>query len=311
MRSFLPVAAFCLPLMLACSPYTFTLSVDLRNSTPSGLSLSGKNISVVSLDNGQRGDSLFLAAISDCFAEQLEKDYYGGQQRIGVYRMFRESQNAAPSKESMLRYLLETGSDIVFAFTLNSMGPASYGNVSRTGMAAPSDSAFVRSATVPFDLALYVYDSMYQKDTVLTFLGNSDAVLNIYTSENETPQTVLEDKLDSMLPVQGTAVGRQASRIFLSEWKQTDFSLYHYDTELWMEASNAAADFNWKKAMDGWMSMLDTPNLQKRSCLEYNLAVANTILGDKSLASAWLDRSDTDYPLPQSSVLRRRINKMK
>ena len=215
MRRFLPVAAFCLPLMLACSPYTFTLSVDLRNATPSGLSLSGKNISVVSLDNGQRGDSLFLAGVSDSFAEQLEKDYYGGQQRIGVYRMLRGSQNAAPSKEAMLDYLIQTGGDVVFAFTLNSMGPVSYGNVSRTGMAVSSDSAFVRSATVPFDLALYVYDSMYQKDTVLTFLGNSDAVLNIYTSENETPQTVLEDKLDSMLPVQGTAVGRQASRIFL------------------------------------------------------------------------------------------------
>ena len=34
-------------------------------------------------------------------------------------------------------------------------------------------------------------------------------------------------------------------------------------------------------------------------------------LSDKSLAGAWLDRSDADYLLPQSSALRRRINKMK
>ncbi|MGN0189175.1 MAG: hypothetical protein ACI395_06640 [Candidatus Cryptobacteroides sp.] len=311
MRRFLPVAAVCLPLMLACSPYTFTLSVELRDTTPSGLNLSGKNISVVSLDNGERGDSLFLAGVSESFVGQLEKDYFWGEQRVGLFRILKDAKQTEPSKETMLDYLIESGSDVVFAFSLNSMGPVSFGNMVQSGMIDSADSAFVLEAAVPFDIALYVYDSMAQKDTVLTFLGNSEVRPKVYTSGKDVSVSVLEDKVMSSMFVQGLAVGRQSSRIFLSEWKQTDFSLYHYDSGTWLEASRAAADYDWRKAMDGWMSMLDTPNLQKRSCLEYNLAVVNAIIGEKSLAQSWLDRSDADYPLPQSSSLRRRINKMR
>ncbi|MGN1045751.1 MAG: DUF6340 family protein [Candidatus Cryptobacteroides sp.] len=310
MRRFLPAVAVCLPLMLACSPYTFTLSVELRDTTASGLNLSGKNISVVSLDNGEKGDSLFLAGVSESFAGQLEKDYFGGEQRVGLFRMLKDAERTAPSKEMMLDYLIQTGSDVVFAFTLDSMGPVSFGNAIRSGIKDSVDSAFVIEATVPFDIAVHVYDSMQKKDTVMTFLGSSKALPKIYSSGKDSSEAALTDKVAASLFAQGTAVGRQASRIFLSEWKQTDFTLYHSDTEVWMAASQAAADYNWKKAMDGWMSMLDTPNLQKRSCLEFNLAVANTIIGEKALAKAWLDRSDADYLLPQSSSLRRRIDRM-
>lgn len=315
MRLLLPFA-LCLPLFFACSPYTFDLRVDLREASLSGLTLAGKNVSVVSLDNGAQGDSLFLSGVAENFASQLEKDYFGGNRRIGLFRMLRTSTRGNISKAVMLDYLIETGSDVVFVFTLKSLGPVSYGDAVQSapdgasGKVFSADSAYVIEAKVPFDLSLSVYDAMYQKDTVLVYNGVSEVSSRIYSSGSESRE-VLDEKVLASLRTAGENIGRQASRIFKSEWRTMDFTLYNLDTEAWSEASSAAYNFEWKKAMEGWISLLDTPDLQKRSCLEYNLAVVNAILGQKSLALEWLDRSDADYHLPTSSALRLRLNRMK
>lgn len=308
MRRFLPVVAV-LALMSACSPYTFNLSVDLRYSTPSGLNLAGKNLSVVSYDNGTRSDSLFLSGVCENFARRLESDYFSGQRRIGVFRAQKNNSRQVPSKQMMLDFLIESGSDLVFLFTLDSLGPVTSGDLQASGITS-ADSAFFFEAKIPTDIVLYIYDSMYKRDTVLSYRGSSETVSRIYTSGGES-SVALNDKIVSSMQTAGAGIGRQASNIFLSEWKTVEFPLYHYDSGEWITASDAALNFNWRKAMDVWMSMLDTPNLQKRSCLEYNLAVASTIIGEKALAKAWLDRSDADCLLPQSSSLRRRIDRMR
>ena len=59
--------------------------------------------------------------------------------------------------------------------------------------------------------------------------------------------------------------------------------------------------------MDIWMGLLDTPNILKRSCAEYNIAVACYMLGDYALAEEWLDRSEQDNELPVTDALRKRI----
>ena len=46
----------------------------------------------------------------------------------------------------------------------------------------------------------------------------------------------------------------------------------------------------------------------KRSCAEYNIAIACLMLGDAELAIEWLDRSDADCNLPMSEALRKRIS---
>ena len=60
--------------------------------------------------------------------------------------------------------------------------------------------------------------------------------------------------------------------------------------------------------MDIWLELLSSKDMLKRSCAEYNIAVACYMLGDLDLASEWLDRSDTDNRLAQSDALRKRIN---
>lgn len=57
------------------------------------------------------------------------------------------------------------------------------------------------------------------------------------------------------------------------------------------------------------MTLLDTGNIEKRACLEYNIATACLLLGQKSLAAEWLDRSDKDMKRPSSDWLRKKIEK--
>jgi hypothetical protein len=64
--------------------------------------------------------------------------------------------------------------------------------------------------------------------------------------------------------------------------------------------------------MDQWFKLLDSYDLMKRACAEYNIAVACYMLGDYALAEQWLDRSDADNKLPNmSDSFRKRLDSRK
>ena len=75
-----------------------------------------------------------------------------------------------------------------------------------------------------------------------------------------------------------------------------------------LEAAVAASDYRWKDALDIWISLTSTNNLQKRSCAEYNIAVACYMMREYGLALEWLDRSDADYPVAEARSLRQKIS---
>ncbi|MCM1198389.1 MAG: DUF6340 family protein [Clostridium sp.] len=301
-----------LPAMAAavsCSPSTFNLGLEMRSPSTSGLSLGNKDLSVVYLDNGRQADSIFLANVSEGFAQSLEKDYFGGNEVIGIYRVDKVQDEDYLSRDAMVRMLVETGSDVTFLFDLVSMGEPSFSIPEKVAAPVSADSAYFVEASIPFAIKLYTYDAMNAQDTVLVFNGKSTAKAPVYTDGAES-RAVLAQKALKSLDEPGYTTGRQCSNIFLSQWEKANFTMYYYGSEDWYTASQAAYDYNWKKAMDIWISMLDTKNLQKRSCLEYNIAAVNYILGQKSLASQWLDRSDVDFRLPESGKLRAKINRM-
>ena len=74
------------------------------------------------------------------------------------------------------------------------------------------------------------------------------------------------------------------------------------------KALEKAEAYDWKGAMDIWIDLLDTGDMLKRSCAEYDIAVACYMLGDYPLAIEWLDLSDKDNKLPISDALRKRID---
>ena len=61
--------------------------------------------------------------------------------------------------------------------------------------------------------------------------------------------------------------------------------------------------------MDIWFDCLDTNDVMKRACAEYNIAVACYMLGDFSLADQWLKKSMDDNDMPtMTDALRKRID---
>ena len=101
--------------------------------------------------------------------------------------------------------------------------------------------------------------------------------------------------------------GELVSSSFKSQWKHEQYSVIYYENDKWYKALEKAAAYDWKGAMDMWMEFLPVSDMMKRSCAEYNIAVACYMLGDYELASEWLDRSDNDNLLPLSDGLRKRI----
>jgi hypothetical protein len=57
-------------------------------------------------------------------------------------------------------------------------------------------------------------------------------------------------------------------------------------------------EYDWLGAMEIWLSLLDTNDLLKRACAEYNIAVACYMLGDFELADEWLEKSKADNNMP-------------
>ena len=100
----------------------------------------------------------------------------------------------------------------------------------------------------------------------------------------------------------------QLSSSFKSQWKHEQYSIFYFETDKWYKALELADAYDWRGAMDIWLELLSSKDMLKRSCAEYNIAVACYMLGDLDLASEWLDRSDTDNRLAQSDALRKRIN---
>ena len=285
------------------------MSVDMRTPSKSGLSLGNKNLSVIYLDKGESRDSIFISSVAEGFAQSLEKDYFSGEQAIGIYRVSQGKDADYASKDSLVNLLVETGSDVAFVFDLVDMGETSLTKEVRVAAPTSADSMYVAEASTPFTVKLYSYDAMNAKDTVVTFTGKSSARTSVYTSGAETEDALMAKAVNTMSEA-GLATGIQSSNIFLSTWKQSRFTFYYYDADIWYKASQAAYDYDWKTAIDVWMSLMDTKDLRKRSCIEYNLAVTFYILGQKSIASQWLDRSDADYMLPESAFVRSRINSL-
>lgn len=261
-------------LAVSCGPTYFSLGVDMRNPTRSGIDLSGKNISVTYLDDGR--DSVFMSSVAEGFTLALEKDYYNGEPHIGMYRIEKEETADYASRDSMVSLLMDTGVDVAFLFDLKSIGK-------------PEDSV----SEIPFEISLYVYDAMNQKDTVRIFKGDSSLKQAVDVGE------------------QGLEVGRTSAHPFVSAWSNQRFVFYYYDTGgVWNLAAEYVSEYRFKEAVDIWMSLLDTGNMRKRAYAEYNIAAVCCITGEKGLAAEWLDRADADYPVPYSYSLRTKISSL-
>lgn len=256
--------------LISCSPSRHAIQVEMRYPSKSGIELAGKIISVVYLvDDDFTGDN-FNAGMAEGFASELERDYGTGEGSVGIYSL-KNTGGRYSHKDTLVNLLMDTGSDAVFLFDKPGMSPAG-------------------DKLMKFSVKLYCFDAMNRNENVYSFTGTK--VIN--TSSDDFINEAVKS-------------GETVAATFKSQWKHEQYSVIYYENEKWYKALEKAAEYDWKGAMDMWMGFLSTPDMMKRACAEYNIAVACYMLGDYDLASEWLDRSDHDNQLPLSDALRKRI----
>ncbi|MBR5015883.1 MAG: hypothetical protein IKX52_03605, partial [Clostridia bacterium] len=74
-------------LAAACSPQIYPMHLELRQPSKSGLDLSRKSMSIVYMDSTLPADTLFGRTAASALARNLESDYFGSEEEIGLYRV--------------------------------------------------------------------------------------------------------------------------------------------------------------------------------------------------------------------------------
>lgn len=274
MKHLYTLLLLCSLLVSACGPSRHAVQVEMRYPSRSGIELFGKVVSVVYVTDGNETGDAYNAAMAEGFAVELEEDYGTGEGSVGVYSLQDQGGNYS-QKDTLINLLMDTDCDVVFVFD-------------KVGVQSVGDN------TYKFNIKLYCFDGMNKDEKVFTFVGND--VVNVSV-----------DKLSK----EANMTGEVIAGTFKSQWKHEQYSIVYYENEKWYNALLRAENYDWKGAMDIWMAQLSTNDLYKRSCAEYNIAVACYMLGDYNLATEWLDRSDQDNLLPVSDALRKRINARK
>lgn len=305
-RFLLPAIAACL-MAVSCGPMKHAIHVEMRHPSKAGVDLAGKVVSVVYLENDDAVADDFNEAMADGFAYSLEEDYGTGNGSIGIYRMRKSDGGNYASKDSLFNILMDTGADIVFLFDTVSFGNITVGGPSKVAYKTSPDSSYVNSASIPFTMKMYCYDGMNKDDKVQAFGGTSMARMEVY-SNGKDDSTIARAKAFKALGAEGWNAGKEVAESFRSQWKHEQYSIVYYDNEKWYKALMQAEQYDWKGAIDTWITLLQTNDLMKRSCAEFNISVACYMLGDYQLAKEWLDRSDEDNKLPISDAMRKRID---
>lgn len=306
----LSISALALMMFVACAPSKYTMHLETRYPSKSGLDLAGKNVSVIYLENGTEFKDGFSASMAESLAYNLEKDYGTGEGSVGVFRMTKSAGGDYASKDTLFNLLMDTGSDLVFLIDTIRFGEMTVGGPSKVSYATVPDSSTVNLGSIPFNLRLYSYDAMNVSEEVKNFGGTAIAQPEVYSNGTLSSEQ-LKAGAYKALPAEGWAAGEMLSKSFASQWKVEGYSIIYFDSPKWIAAAEKADQLDWKGAMDIWFELLDSKDVLKRSSAAYNIALSCYMLGDYKLAEEWLDLSDKDSELPLSSALRTRIQERK
>lgn len=306
MKLFKVLMPFAALAAVACGPSRHAVQVEMRYPSKAGIDLVGKNVSVVYLENKDRAAAEFNSHMADGFAYALEEEYGTGEGSVAIYSMDRSSKGNYAHKDTLFNLLMDTGADVVFLIDTVKLGSMRVDGATRVASTTSRDSSYLSVAHMPFTMKMYSFDSMDKTATVKNYGGSSEAQPIVY-SDGKDSSAEQYAKARASLPSAAWDVGKEISESFKSQWKHEQYSITYFDSEKWYQALDRAEAYDWKGAMDVWMELLKTNDLMRRSCAEYNIAVACYMLGDYGLASEWLDLSDEDNLLPLSDALRKRI----
>lgn len=283
----------------SCDPQAFSMNVEMRYPSSSGMSIDGKSVAVVYLNEDSAKDSVFNECLANGFASAIEKNYFNGAEAVNLYKMPKVGGGVYSNADTLINLIVDTGCDIVFLFDA-----PEFGNV-QIKEQKTSTSGTYYPVSVPVAIKLYGFDSLSGSDTVHVWTGTRMLSANM---EASLGRQAAADSLWNRIGSSAENLGEVSARTFAPVWKEETYTFIYYESpEAWLAAAQYASDYKWNEAMKVWISLLDTNNTMKRSCAEYNIATACFLMGDNELALKWLNSSDEDYPISLSKTLRKRI----
>lgn len=283
----------------SCDPQAFSMNVEMRYPSSSGMSIDGKSVAVVYLNEDSAKDSVFNECLANGFASAIEKNYFNGAEAVNLYKMPKVGGGVYSNADTLINLIVDTGCDIVFLFDA-----PEFGNV-QIKEQKTSTSGTYYPVSVPVAVKLYGFDSLSGSDTVRVWTGTRMLSANM---EASLGRQAAADSLWNRIGSSAENLGEVSARTFAPVWKEETYSFIYYESpEAWLAAAQYASDYKWNEAMKVWISLLDTNNPMKRSCAEYNIATACFLMGDNELALKWLNSSDEDYPISLSKTLLKRI----
>lgn len=283
----------------SCDPQAFSMNVEMRYPSSSGMSIDGKSVAVVYLNEDSAKDSVFNECLANGFASAIEKNYFNGAEAVNLYKMPKVGGGVYSNADTLINLIVDTGCDIVFLFDA-----PEFGNV-QIKEQKTSTSGTYYPVSIPVAIKLYGFDSLSGSDTVRVWTGTRMLSANM---EASLGRQAAADSLWNRIGSSAENLGEVSARTFAPVWKEETYTFIYYESpEAWLTAAQYASDYKWNEAMKVWISLLDTNNTMKRSCAEYNIATACFLMGDNELALKWLNSSDEDYPISLSKALRKRI----
>ena len=283
----------------SCDPQAFSMNVEMRYPSSSGMSIDGKSVAVVYLNEDSAKDSVFNECLANGFASAIEKNYFNGAEAVNLYKMPKVVGGVYSNADTLINLIVDTGCDSVFLFYA-----PEFGNV-QIKEQKTSTSGTYYPVSVPVAIKLYGFDSLSGSDTVHVWTGTRMLSANM---EASLGRQAAADSLWNRIGSSAENLGEVSARTFAPVWKEETYTFIYYESpEAWLAAAQYASDYKWNEAMKVWISLLDTNNTMKRSCAEYNIATACFLMGDNELALKWLNSSDEDYPISLSKTLRKRI----
>lgn len=254
----------------SCSPQVYSLVLDVRQPSQSGLDLARKSMAIVTMETP---DSTFDRNAASAMARVLENDYYGGEELIDMYRVPAAD---SVSLDLMHSLVMDTEADVVFLMS--------------SAIGEPDS-----QARLPLKTNLSVYDSMGE-DKVHRFKGNAFL----------TPKDATSDLSEEAEKVGG----RVATRFVSTWKTETFSLYYFDDlnSSSWEKGLRLAYENQFGKAIDVWSQFVKGGTALKRAAASYNIAMAFYLLEDYEMAAKWLDMADSMENLSLSAGLRKRIN---
>lgn len=306
--SVLALAASACLAFASCEPAVFSMMLDMRKPSKSGIDLSGKTISVVYMDDLSGRDTVFNAMVAEGFAKALENDYFDGNEAINIYRMEKDMAGDYSSRDTLVNAAMMSGDDVIFLFDSPEFSAVDLSDRTEVTNQDDPQRNIMMTAKVPFRMSMYAYNTMGQ-DTVRVFHGSSTISQPVLCGRDESDEDV-RYALWQDLGQAGERTGTRSAANFLSNWEASTHYFYYYEYgDKWMEASDAALECRWHDAIDAWIGLLDTRNLTKRAAAEYDIALAFYLLGDYRMSSAWLEQSLADCNLTLAGILRKELEK--